>query len=157
MLLNASQILAASDRKTCEVDVPEWGAGATVLVGSMGALGHARLQDWLDDHGSVPEEETPTTESCDSPEVEEKSAPKVYSKAEDMEVVLTWCIECILDPVSLKPAFTRDQMEALGEKNPAPLFRIYAKALELSLATPEAAETLEKNSERTAGAGSGGA
>lgn len=163
MLLNAQQILATGDKKTREVDVPEWGKDAKVLVGSMGALAHARLQDWLDSHGNTPAiaEKEPADEeviSCDSPQppddVEASAAPaaeKVYTNVENAEVVLTWCVECILDPQTQKPAFSRYQLEELGWKDMAPLFRIYEAALDLSRASVESADAFEKNSPGTAG------
>lgn len=75
MLLTAAQILAAPDKKTVVVPVPEWGEGAEVLVGSMGALARAEMEDWFQGIGRVPgpaDDETGVV-TCDSPPDDEIS------------------------------------------------------------------------------------
>lgn len=63
MLLSASQILAVQDKKTQIVPVPEWGEGAEVLVGSMGALDRARMDDWIETLGSQVSPADPPSEA----------------------------------------------------------------------------------------------
>lgn len=212
MLLNAQQILDAGDCRTVEVPVPEWGPGAAVLVGTIGALERARMQDWLDTLGRpigspTPQEGEPVT--CDdAPEPDEphenpaallesakgllerfaalcgehppdrkdakrlaacvadakdllegKLAPpdRIYSRTDDIEVSIRWCAAAILDPNTRRPAFTRDQVEALGAKDPAVLNRICAAAMELNLATRQASDDFKKNSPGTPAESSGGA
>lgn len=186
MLLNAQQILAAGDRKTVEVEVPEWGAGAKVLVGSIGAMAQAEIRDWLRSLRvpavAAPEAELVTCDdaapaasgrplSCDSAPAEpqdaaeaveeEEAAPEdtgpQLSQVESLELALRWCVGCILDPVTQRPAFTLAEMDRLAEKCQPAIWRIYDRALELSLASRQASEAFEKNSGRTSGPGSGGA
>ena len=163
MLLNAQQILAANDRKTRTVPVPEWGEGAEVLVGSMGALARARMQDWTETLGQVPdepEESKDETLSCDSPPPDSEAekpadAGKVYSMTENVKVMVRWCAASILDPETLKPALTEEQVDTLGSKSTVALRRIYDAALALNLETPESSESFEKNSGGTPGDSSG--
>jgi hypothetical protein len=191
--LDAAAILAAMDQHTIEVDCPEW--GGPVLIGSMGALARARLDDWIETLGRNPKppDSDRSTDSPDSaggepiacddaspPEdlqTEEgkprpmrsgasgqsaaspptvPSARREYSSEENTAVMVRWCSECILDPKTRRRAFPVDQIEALGEKSPTILLRIYRAALEINLATKAAAEEFEKNSEGTSGGGSGG-
>jgi hypothetical protein len=167
MLLNAQQILAASDRKTQTVPVPEWGADAEVLIGSMGALDKAELQDWVETLGrpklSDSEPEAEELQSCDSPKPDEvkpteedESVPtREYSMKENVDVMVRWCALSILDPNTKQRAFTDDQVKALGSKSMAPLQRIYAAAVELNGESQQAHEAIEKNSGGTPGGSSG--
>lgn len=164
-LLNAEQILAAEDRKFVKVPVPEWGAGAKVLVGTMGALTRARIEDWLLDlhrrHSEPPSDDlddgSPVT--CDSEPPKdadsEVSEPGSYTHAQNTELMIRWCAACVLDPQTKRPAFTDEQVEALGDKSEAALLRVYKAAVELNLATAKAGADAEKNSERTGGGDSG--
>ncbi len=180
MLLNAEQILAAEDKQVRKVLVPEWGQGAKVLVGSMGALDRARLDDWIDSLGRKPEPPEEASDqdadsaaeelvTCDDaptepeppgpansagPQAEEH--PKEYSSEENTAVMVRWCAACILDPKTRQRAFTPDQIEALGAKSPAALLRVYRAAVEVNLATKESAQAFEKNSAGTSGVDSGG-
>jgi hypothetical protein len=186
MLLNAEQILAAEDKTVKKVAVPEWGQGARVLVGTMGALARARLDDWIETLGRSPKPPAPPEAAsdegqaaidevvtCDDPDPatdnqqpatggqQPADAPvrpgeKEYSSEENTAVMVRWCAECILDPKTRRRAFTDDQIEALGTKSPAALLRVYRAALDVNLATKPAAEAFEKNSEGTSGADSGG-
>lgn len=182
MLLNAAAILAAKDKKTVVVPVPEWGqAGcgqeAQVLVGSMGAMDHARIGDWLlslPEHETRSEdEESPSVVTCESPEGKPEPVPdakqpdvaqrdasapaRQYTRLEQTELMIRYVAASILDPETHRPAFTHEQVTALGDKSLVALDRIYQAALELNGDTKAAAGELEKNSERTAAAGSGGA
>lgn len=184
MLLNAEQILAAADKAVKIVPVPEWGDGAEVLVGSMGALDRARMDDWIDTIGrpkdsdpAKPEaEESPESAepilTCDDvdpePDADPKStadaegsepsppAEKTYSCEENTAVMIRWCALCILDPKTRVRAFTDGEVEALGAKSPAVLLRIYQACLDINLTSRQAAEAFEKNSEGTSGVDSGG-
>jgi hypothetical protein len=156
MPLSAKEILAVQDVKTVEVQVPEWGTDATVLVGTMSALRRAEMFAWIDTLGTEVEssdEDVPYT--CDSPS--DDSAPtKQYSKADDMRVLLRWCAECILDPKTKKPAFTSEQVEQIGGlHDERPLLRIYNAAVTLNAGTQEEREALEKNSGGTCDGDSG--
>ncbi len=190
-LLNGSKILAARDRKTKEVDVPEW--GGSVLIAVMGALDRARFGDWINEvelkrkataveEYSVDEDEANrpgTIVTTDSPDGQAETVPgetgedvggevpvaeptiastgqRAFTRTDDVEAMLRYLIACIVDPETFEPAFTLDQLEALGRKDPAPLNRLYEAALELNLDTKAAIEDAAKNSETTAPGGSGG-
>jgi len=173
MLLNATAILAARDRETREVPIPEW-EGA-ILLGVMGALPGAQLLDWLEQQKELPPEvpaedpqddEEVTVLTCDSPQgrpepVEPQTTtaaedqapePKRYNRSVEIEWRLRYLIATILDPVTLLPAFSLADLPKLGAKHPAGLSRAYRAALELNGETPEAAADLEKN---LPGAGTG--
>jgi len=155
-VLTGQQILARPDRRTREVPVPEWGPEAQVLIGEIGALARARIRDWWQTQGRVPEpaeDEIVTTDSSPGPD---EDLPREYTDLEQTELMLRWLIETILDPETQRPTFTRDQLDALGAKSPAALNRIYAAVLDLNLQTQTAVEDAEKNSEPAAGTGSGG-
>ncbi len=173
MLLNAEQILAAQDHKTKVVPVPEFGDGAEVLVGSMGALARAEMDDWIGTLGHKPEaletveaDEEDLVTCDDAPpadpptaedDEEEPETPKEYSRGEIWRVMIRWCAESILDPVTLKPTFGAAKVAELGGKSREALQRIYEAALEVNLATQPAAEAFEKNCDGTPDASSGGA
>lgn len=160
MMLNKEQILTARDKRTLEVEVPEFGEGATVLIGTMGALTFARLTDWVNGLGRAdpPEDETDAPVSCDDvPDAgTDEPARRTYTNAENTEVMVRWCAACLLDPATHRPAFGEADVAALGDKSPAALSRIYRAILELHHETPEARDELEKNSGRTTADGSGG-
>ncbi len=180
-LLDAQQILAADDKHIRKVAVPEWGKDAKVLVGTMGALDRARLDDWINSLGKSPDPPSSETASgsedaepedlvtCDSPppadepqsvesgqDSQAATAAKEYTSEDNTAVMVRWCALCILDPKTRKRAFTDDQVEALGAKSPAALLRVYQAALGVNLATKAAAEGFEKNSAGTGGGDSGG-
>lgn len=179
-LLSAEQILAVDDKNCRKVAVPEWGKDAKVLVGSMGALDRARMDDWLASLGqSPPPVEPPAADegqgdseglvTCDSPDPESDEPSgelgheppaagreRRYTSEDNTAVMVRWCALCILDPKTRRRAFTDDQIEALGAKSPAALIRVYQAALDVNLATKAAAEGFEKNSDGTGGGDSGG-
>lgn len=159
-MLNAKQIEAAPDRKTVEVHVPEWETDGddVVLVGTMGALDYAALQDWIDRMGSPAEPAEDEVVSCDCPGLadEPETAGRTYTNSETFELMVRWCVYSILDPQTQKPAFTIDQVQLLGNKSLAALERIYRAALDLNRVTKKATEEFEKNLERTAENDSGG-
>lgn len=181
MLLTAAQILAARDKKTVEVAVPEWGEGASVLVGIMGALEYAEFQDWLRHCGRPPEAPAEADESADKPirvfttdspggepepldaeaagpeEADDDESPaRQYSFRDHAELMIRWALYCVLDPETQERAFTLDQLEALGAKSPAALQRICAVAMELHYGTESAVADFEKNSDGTPDGDSGG-
>lgn len=163
-MLSPKQILAARDKKTVEVHVPEWSSDGddVVLVGTMGALDYAELQDYIDGMGTPVEKEIPDDEvlSCDSPEPgpkdEDKPPKQTYSNSETFELMVRWCLYSILDPKTRKAAFTIKQVRELGAKNFQALERVYQAALDLNRATKDSAEAFEKNSKRTDAKDSGG-
>ena len=160
MLLNAEQILAARDKKTKIVPAPELGEGAEVLVGSMGALARAEMDDWLQTLGHVPEPPEPAEDevvTCDTePPPEPEPGDREFSLTENTAVMVRWAAECILDPETHRPAFGAERVAELGQKHSGFLLRVYEAAIEVNLATEAAAEAFEKNSEGTAGKDSGG-
>ena len=160
MLLDKGKILAARDKRTETVAVPEWGDGAQVLIGSMGALAYARMMDWIETLGTAPtaEPDSEAVVSCDDtpPEADAEEPDREYSAGDDMAVVVRWCAESILDPETYHPAFTATDLDALGDKDPRPLLRIWKSAMQLNRETLESSEAFEKNSDGTAGGGSGG-
>lgn len=167
MFLSGAQILAARDRKTVTVPCPEW--GGDVLIGSMGALDRARITDWFE---GMPEpvqaekedggDKLDTVITCDSPggkpeplddgpdghpeQTEQGRPERKYSKTQHTELMLRCVAASILNPETYEPAFSLDQIEDLGRKDPKVLNRIYDAALALNLDTKESAEQAEKNS-----------
>ena len=161
MLLSGEQILKAKDKKTVQVSVPEWGEGAEVLVGSMGALDRVRLAEAFNNIGTKEESETveekprivTTTSPTEKGEVlgetgEEPEAGKLKINATDYaEFKLRYLAASILDPKTYQTAFTVEQIEELGRKDPKPLNRLFDAAAELNLESVEALEGAEKNSD----------
>jgi len=158
-MLNGKQILAARDRKTVEVKVPEWATDGddVVLVGTMGALDYAALQDWIDSMGTTAEPAENEVISCDTPVGDGSGDPeRTYTNSETFELMVRWCLYSILDPETGRPAFSLDQLAELGNKSPTALERVYQAALDLNKVSKKATEDFEKNSGRTAGDDSGG-
>ncbi len=77
MLLTSAQILAAPDKQTVTVPVPEWGPGAEVLVGSMGALVSAEMKDWFRTIGHVPGGDEEAEVTCDAPDAEMSEGARI--------------------------------------------------------------------------------
>jgi len=158
-MLNAKQILTAPDRKTVEVSVPEWATDGddVVLVGTMGAMDYAALQDWIDSMGSTPEPDENEVISCDTPAADDAAeAGRTYTNSETFELMVRWCLYSILDPKTKKPAFAIDDLQVLGNKSLPALERVYQAALDLNRITKKATEDFEKNSGGTAEEDSGG-
>lgn len=161
-MLSPKQILAAPDKKTIEVHIPEWATNGddTILIGTMGALDYAELQDWIDGMGTVEEIEIAddAVVSCDSPELEAKDdEPKrIFSNRETFELMVRWCLYSILDPKTHQPAFTIEQVRELGAKSFTALEKVYRAVLDLNRITKESAEAFEKNSRKTGANDSGG-
>lgn len=89
MLLTAQQILAAQDKKTTTVPVPEWGEGAEVLVGSMGALARAQMDDYFKTMGQSPEpDEDDEMVTCDAPAEVESREVSPGARAQQLEGLL---------------------------------------------------------------------
>ena len=183
MLLNAEQIQSAKDRKTAEVDVPEWGKDAKVLIGSMGALDAARFADWL--HNRVKRNEPVRQEkegdeqdrivTCDSPDEKgetldgtgpddqadpddqtEPGDERTLSLTDHTEFRIRYLAASILDPKTQEPCFTVADVEKLGRRNKEPLSRLFEAALELNIETADTIEDAEKNSGAATRSGSGG-
>ncbi|MEN6336635.1 MAG: hypothetical protein ABFE13_06195 [Phycisphaerales bacterium] len=95
MLLNAEQILAAEDKQVRKVPVPEWGQGAKVLVGSMGALDRARLDDWIDSLGRKPK-------------------PSGQSESQATDSATEDIVTCDDAPTENEPASPTDDAESQG-------------------------------------------
>lgn len=129
MALNKEQLLTLDDSEYVTVETPEW--GGSVMLRRMGALAYQHIRSLAKNTDfSDPEQ------SC--------------------ELGLTYLSQCIVDPETKELVFDgAADMQRLGRRQPAVIDRLFAAALELHAATPEAAEELEKNSERTAN-GDGG-
>jgi len=176
MLLDAKAILAAGNDQMKTVKVPEW--GGEVLIGIMGALDAARLNDWLDslpkrDEGKEDEKDGKirilTTDSPGGePEImededeeqdsgDEIPEAKKYTRTQQTELMLRYLTACILDPSTYQPAFTIEKIEELGRKDGRVLGRIYREILDLHGMTEKSAEEIEKNSAATPSGGSGSA
>jgi hypothetical protein len=168
MLLNGKEILSVKDKKTIEVDVPEWGEDAKVLIGSLGALARARIANYFfnderlrtaveDDEDGIVTTDSPDPDEQDyeQDEVKEINERKI-SPVTNMNFVLEYLSYSILDPQTFKPAFTKEQIEELGEKNKDVLYRLYYAAVDLNLETQKALKEAEKNLPKTTGKGSGG-
>jgi hypothetical protein len=176
MPLDRAAILAARDLRTEEVQVPEW--GGQVLLGEMGALDSVRLLVWWKQHiyrptpdpvdvepaisdGPVttdsPDPDSQSGQSSDPPAFTADELAAVADAAEnDMEFKLQYLVRTILDPSTLRPAFTVAEIHLLGAKQRDVLNRLFAAARRLNGDTDEARAETEKNFERTPAPGSGG-
>jgi len=158
MLLSGEQILKAKDKKTVQVSVPEWGEGAEVLVGSMGALDRAKLAEFFNERGTKIEQETveekprivtttsPTEKGETLGEEEPEAETRRYTMTDHTEFKLMYLAASILDPKTYQTAFTVEQIKELGRKDAKPLNRLFDAAAELNLESVEALEGAEKNS-----------
>jgi len=163
MLLNGKDILAARDKKTATVPVPEWGEGAEVLIGTMGSLDRIRLFEWFENKSrkrvqAEEKDEQPRIVTTDSPTENgesldgdsEEDAPETnFTMMEHAEFKLEYLVASILDPETYEPAFTAEQIKQLGKKDPKPLTRIFNEATKLNLDEVNAFEDAEKNSGKT--------
>lgn len=163
-MLTPAQIAAAPDIEMRDVHVPEWASANgddVVLIGTMGALDRARLQDWMDGIGHVPAAPEPDeTEllSCDTPaddEPETASEERQYTHAESTELMVRWCAACIVDGEGNRPFNSPAGIAELGRCREAGLYRLYQAALDLHLETPAATEAEKKSSKETPAAASG--
>lgn len=121
--LTAEQILEVDDRPTEPVDVPEW--KGKVLVRGMD--GHGR-----DEYFAA---------------MAVQRGKKVVQDVNNASAKL--CARCIVDPGTLEPAFTQQQVDALGRKSAAALERVGQVAARLSGLTEEDMEELGKDSGST--------
>ena len=90
------------------------------------------------------------------PDGSDKSDIARYTKLQNTELMVRYPVCCILDEKTYQPAFNLDQVEALGQKNPEVLNRLYLIALDLNADNKKAAEEIEKNSVGTPASASGG-
>ena len=106
-LLNRNQILNAHDLKTEDVPVPEWMAGGTVRVRGLSAAERVKIaQRSMNADGQVDNQQ-----------------------ALDLLVLIP--VLCCVDEAG-QPLFGEQDIEALGQKDGAPLQRIMETALRLS-------------------------
>lgn len=126
-LLNRDQILAANDRPTEEVEVPEW--GGSVIV--MGLNGRGRDEFFAS--------------------LYRQRGKQQYMDNENATAKL--CARCIIDPDTREPLFTQQDVHALGEKSGAALDRVYQAAQRLSGLSDEDFEELGKDSGSTPNGG----
>lgn len=153
MLLDAKGIMAAKDKKTKIVPCPEW--GGDVLLGVMGALDRAKMADWF---LSLKEDNSLHITTTDSPSDQGEMADDKklnsdeevkYTMEEHTELMLKYLAATILDPSTYQPAFSPDNIEELGQKNPKILGILYKEALDLNADSEIEMEKIEKNSEGT--------
>jgi hypothetical protein len=126
--LTAEQILDADDRPTETVDVPEW--HGKVLVRGMD--GHGR-----DEYFAA---------------MAVQQGKRVVQDVSNASAKL--CSRCIVNPDTLEPAFTQQQVDALGRKSAAALERVGQVAARLSGLSEEDMEELGKDSGNTPNGGS---
>ena len=152
MLLSGEDILKAKDKKTVKVPVPEWGEGAEVLVGSMGALDRVKLAEFFDERSTKEDSETveeqprivTTTSPTEKGEVlgdgseedtgdEQVEEMRRFTLTDHAEFKLRYLAASILDPKTYQTAFTVEQIEELVRKDPKPLNRLFDVASDLNL------------------------
>lgn len=171
MLLNRKQIEEALPPITREVPVPEFGEGATVLIGTVGPLEYGRLQDLFgklakpqqrhepeDDDGKLYTCDTPPDERPDGEDEADDAEDVTLSPGASLKLLVEWAAASIVDPTTFKPMFTPAQIDETfrGPQGRTVLVRIVDAAQELNLQTKESREELEKNSDTTASDVSGG-
>ena len=118
-VLSRDQILAADDRITVRVPVPEWGQDAVVLVSSMSGAERVAYEDAV--------------------------AALKPDAAHSLRNIVLLVTATVVDE-SGKPALTVDDAEALLTKNVNVVMRIFRAAAKLNLITDEAIEAHAKNS-----------
>lgn len=130
-MLSKEAILAADDRPTEEVSVPEWG-GEVLVRGMSGADRDAFFTSQVlrDKGGNIIGQDL------------RRNAAKLAA----------WCI---VDPRTRQPMFDLAELEVLGRKSAKALGRVETVAQRLSGITEEASEELGKDSESTPSDGSG--
>jgi hypothetical protein len=116
--LTKEQILAATDRRTVEIEVPE--LGGTVHLRQMGALDyhHSRKR-----HAGV--------------DWDDAVCVTYYA--------LSFLQGCWLDPATGGLMFGPDELDRIGSIGPEVIDRLFAAALELHGVRAQAAEDTEKN------------
>lgn len=118
-LMNRDQFLAATEPKTERVSVPEIGDDAEVLIAEMSALAKEHYESLIFDK--------------DGHLVSDKSLRAIL-------VAMTAVDE------EGSPLFTRDDVEALGQRSGAVLGRLYGVALRLNKMRPQDIKETAKNS-----------
>jgi hypothetical protein len=127
-LLKRDQILAATDRPTEEVDVPEW--GGSVLV--MGLTGRGR-----DEYFATLTKQRPM------------GGGRIQSFMDNENATAKLVARCIVDPETKEPMFTQQDVHALGEMDGAALDRVFTVAQRLSGLSDEDLADLGKDSAST--------
>lgn len=117
--LTRDQILAASDRKFVEVDVPEW--GGKVRVGEM------------------------TGAQRDNYELEAIASDE-KSEGDQRSLRASLVARCAVDEAG-KALFAKEDLVALGDKGWVALHRVFRAAATLNGLTKESREEAAKNSE----------
>ncbi|SRR6266540_277712 len=115
MYLTKQQILEAQDRPTKDVEVPEW--GGVVRVGTMS--GKQRDQY-------------------------EQLFVRIREGEVDASMRASLCAVCIVDENG-KTIFTKEDLEALGEKSGRALGRVFNAATELNVLNDKKAEEIKGN------------
>lgn len=116
--LTRDQILAADDRKTETVPVPEWGEDAELTVCTWGARQRDQFDVFIHTN---------------------RSKPNMDTRA--MIVALS-----VVDPETLEPKFDIKDIEALAKKAHAPMNRLFNAAAILNPITQGAQDEVAKNS-----------
>ena len=175
-MLTREQMMTALPPTTREVSVPEMGEGATVLIGTIGPHTYGRLMDLFEEvakpktkpQRATTDEEDGAIYTCDTPPEERPDAEQepesegertlTLSIGDDMRLSVEWAAAVIVDPETLEPMFSTDDVERVfrGCEGRRALTRIVQAGQELNLQTKDSREELEKNSETTANDASGG-
>lgn len=137
LFTSAGDILSPSDTKFDEVPTPEWGEGTGVRVRSLSARESSTYIDSLQEERQIA-----------------KTIVRV-PRAEDARLKCTVVAMAVIDEAG-KRLFTDSQVAELGEKNNAPITRIWQRVLQLSgIGDPEQAKRLgEASSAGPSGASS---
>jgi hypothetical protein len=121
-MLTKEQILSAEDLDTIEVNVPEWGVGATVILKTLSGFDRDAHE------GSL---------------FEQKGKDRVINTR---NVRARLVAKCLVDESGVKLFGDKHAVEALGRKSSAVLDRLYDRCLELNGMTDKAVEDAEGNS-----------
>ncbi len=119
-LLTKDEILGVEDRETREVDVLEW--GGMVVVATM-------------DAATRDEFEQETRADSETPERRNFRARVVQ--------------KCMVDPGTLEPMFSLEEVDRLGKKSSLAMLRVFTAAADLNAMTKDSLERFEKNSGAT--------
>ncbi len=122
MALTRDQILNIKDRKTEIVDVSEWWGGE-VMVGSLSAFDRDNFEA-----------------SIVSQKGKDSAANMVNFRAKLVA-------KTVIDPETLERLFSDKDIQLLGQKNAAPIDKIFAVAQKLSGIGRQDVEEMTKNSE----------
>lgn len=126
--LNKADILAAEDRPTEKVPVKEWGGAVTIRT-----LSGTEREEW-----QLSQVKMTVDKAGDLSRV-----PNI--KGAQVRLVQM----SIVDPATLEPLFSKTEVDALGDKSPVALDRVFKAAIALNGLDEGAVEEAGKDSETT--------